>query len=247
MESPAEPAAPSGDDSQVDCQREEQVGEYGMVMVRICPGTFIMGSAEDDPQADGDEKPAHQVTLSEFWIGKYEVTNKQYRKFRPAHRPDFKGAKLPANSVSWREAKDFCLSAGYQLPSEAQWEYAARAGTQTPWSFGANEEDIGRFAWYDGNSGIEAHPVGKLDPNPWGLYDMHGNAWEWVADWYARYSEDAQIDPEGPSTGALRVLRGGSYWNEPGGLRSANRNGNRPEDRGWVIGFRCVRRPRRQP
>jgi len=149
-------------------------------------------------------------------------------------------------NISWQEAKAFCESAGYDLPTEAEGEYAARADTQTPWSFGANEEDIGRFAWYAGNSGNQPHPVGTREPNPWGLHDMHGNVWEWVADRYGPYSEDSQIDPEGPSSGALRVLRGGSSWNVPGWLRSACRYRVGPEVRNGGIGFRCVRRPRRQ-
>ncbi|MCP4549187.1 MAG: formylglycine-generating enzyme family protein, partial [bacterium] len=225
---------------------EEQVDEHGMVMVRIRPGTFTMGSAGDDPQAYDAERPGHEVTLSEFWIGKTQVTNEQYRKLRPDHDPGA-GADLPVTKVSWHDAKAFCEFAGYDLPTEAEWEYAARADTQTPWSFGANEEDIGRFAWYAGNSGDQPHPVGTRESNPWDLHDMHGNVWEWIADWFGPYSEDAQIDPEGPSSGAWRVLRGGSSWCGPGGLRSALRYGNRPEYRDRNIGFRCVRRPRRQP
>ncbi|MCP4660392.1 MAG: formylglycine-generating enzyme family protein [bacterium] len=222
-----------------------------MVMVRICPGTFTMGSADDGRWADDDEKPAHQVTVSEFWIGNTEVTNEQYRQVHPDHRPAEPG-DLPATYVSWRDAQEFCQSAGYRLPTEAEWEYAARAGTQTPWSFGANEADIGRFAWHVGNTGGEPHAAGTLEPNPWHLHDMHGNVWEWVADVYGPFSDEPQTDPKGPELGSnpaddVRVVRGGSCLLGPWSVRSADRSWNGSVYRVSDFGFRCVRGPRRQP
>jgi hypothetical protein len=211
------------------CRTGETIEEDGMVFVHICPGTFTMGSA-DDP-------PAHKVSLSEYWIGKYEATDRQAR-----HETGDQGS-LPAAELSWREAQDFCQLHGWRLPTEAEWENAARAGTQTAWSFGDDEKALGDYAWFDGNSGGELHPVGIKKPNSWGLYDMHGNAWEWVADWYGPYEAKPQMDPTGPVTGDFRVLRGGSFFDSAGNLRSANRFRVGPEDRGSDVGFRCARGP----
>jgi formylglycine-generating enzyme required for sulfatase activity len=203
-----------------------------------------MGSAEKDSQAYFDEKPAHQVTLSEFWLGKTEVTNKQYRLFQPTHQGQ---DDLPATDVSWDEAKAACVHFGGRLPTEAEWEYAARAGSQTTWSFGDEEKHLGDYAWYGEGLPRLPHPVGLKKPNAWGLYDMHGNVWEWVADWCGPYNGAAQIDPSGPPTGEFRLVRGGSFFQPARLLRSANRDCFRPEYRNSFSGFRCVRGPRRQP
>ncbi len=222
---------------------EEEMADNGIVFVRICAGTFTMGSADDDPLADDDEKPAHKVTLSEFWIGRFEVTNDEFRRLHPDHGGE---DKLPAAPVTWSNAQGFCEHYGFRLPTEAEWEYAARAGTQTLWSFGDEKSALTHHAWYDGNSGKAPQPVGRKEPNPWGLYDMHGNVWEWVADWYGPYSPRPETDPTGPSPGALRVVRGGSFLFAPRRLRSANRLRNHPVDRSRYLGFRCVRRPRKE-
>ena len=218
--------------------------ENGIDFVRICPGTFTMGSTENDPQADSDEKPAHQVTLSEFWIGKTEITNAQYRRFRSDHKGE---DNLPAAGVTWDDAKAACEHFGGRLPTEAEWEYAARAGSPAAWSFGNDEKMLGEYAWCDGNLGGKAHPVGTRKPNVWGLYDMHGNIWERVADWYGPYSREAQKDPIGPKAGQYRTLRGGSVYFPPWILRSASRVRDEPSDRDGYVGFRCARSPRRQP
>jgi hypothetical protein len=221
-----------------------QIEEDGFTFVRICPGTFMMGSQPGDPMAEEDELPAQRETLDEFWMSKFEVTNAQYRKLHADHpgAPD-----LPATDISWFDARDFCEKLGHRLPTEAEWESAARAGTETPWSFGSDKRDLERFAWFAGNSEVDPHPVGRKEPNPWGLHDMHGNVWEWVEDWYAPYTEEDQENPRGPQSGPGRVLRGGSFFNSAGDLRSAVRVGGRPGDRDRGIGFRCVRGPRRQP
>jgi len=203
-----------------------------------------MGSAENEPRAFPQEKPAHPVSLSEFWIGKTEITNEQYRRFRPDHRGE---ANLPATDVNWAEAKAACEHFGGRLPTEAEWEYAARAGSQTAWSFGDEEKKLDEYAWYDNNSGRTPHPVGTKKPNSWQLHDMHGNVWEWVNDWLGRYPSAAQTDPAGPVTGQSRVLRGGSFDCTPWVLRSAGRVGDVPEGRFRGIGFRCARGARRQP
>jgi formylglycine-generating enzyme required for sulfatase activity len=226
------------------CVPGEERIENGITFVRICPGTFTMGSAGNDLLTNGNERPVHQVTLSEFWIGKTEITNNQYRRFKPLHRGD---DDLPATNVSWAVAKAACEHFGGRLPTEAEWEYAARAGSRTAWSFGDDEKRLGEYAWFDESQNGAPHPVGTKKPNAWGLHDMHGNVWEWVADWYSPYEKGPQTDPAGPKTGQYRVLRGGSFVYWVWFLRSANRVWDRPENRLTAIGFRCVRAPRRQP
>ena len=205
-----------------------------------------MGSADDDERADSDEMPAHEVTLSEFWIARTEITNEQYRRFRQKDvhgKPD----DFPAVNATWHDAKSFCERFGFRLPTEAEWEYAARAGTQTAWSFGDDDSDVGRHAWYMGNSGDAAHPVATRKPNPWGLHDMHGGVTEWVADWYGEYSRQPETNPRGPENGSDRVLRGGAFINDPKALRSAFRGRNQPEHKYRLVGFRCVHNPRVEP
>ena len=226
------------------CVPGEEATEAGIVWVRICPGTFTMGSGATAAQAIADEKPAHQVTLSEFWIGKTEITNDQYRHFDSKHQGD---ANLPAIDVSWDEAEAACKNFGGRLPTEAEWEYAARAGSKTAWSFGDEEKNLPEYAWYDGNSGDTLHPVAMKKPNAWGLHDMHGNVWEWVADWNAPYISGSQTNPTGPKAGDDCVLRGGAFNVPPGGLRSACRDKTRPATRDESLGFRCARASRRQP
>jgi formylglycine-generating enzyme required for sulfatase activity len=225
------------------CITGEQADEAGITWVRICPGTFIMGSAENDSQARSDEKPAHQVTLSEFWLGKTEVTNKQYRLFQPTRRGE---DNLPA-TVGWIDATAACKRFGGRLPTEAEWEYAARADSQTAWSFGDDEKHLGEYAWYGEGSAGKPHPAGLKKPNDWGLYDMHGNVWEWVEDWYGPYDGAAQVDPSGPQAGESRVVRGGAFLVPSRYLRSADRASSLPSYWVRVLGFRCARDPRRQP
>lgn len=223
-----------------NCPNGETVSEQGMVFVRICPGTFMMGSAPDDRRAYGNEKPAHAVTLSEYWIGRFEVTEEQY-----GHR----ASNLPVANVSWFDAEQFCNEHGWRLPTEAEWEYAARAVTSTAWSSGDDAKALADYAWF-GEKVVDQllpHPVGAKKPNPWGLYDMHGNVWEWVADWYGGYEAGSSRDPKGPDDGNYRVLRGGAFNFPSRGLRSAFRGWGLPGFRDGVIGFRCARDPRRQP
>jgi formylglycine-generating enzyme required for sulfatase activity len=220
------------------CVPGEERAVAGIVFVRICFGTFTMGSAEDDPQASANEKPAHEVTLSEFWIGKTEITNEQYRRVLYDHEG---AAQLPVTSVTWADAQAACEYFGGRLPTEAQWEYAARAGSQTAWSLGADEKMLSEYAWYGKSPFQRAHPVGTKKPNAWGLYDMHGNVKEWVADWLGTYPSVAQTNPAGPSTGEARVVRGGSFASRARILRSAARGRLQPESRDWTVGFRCVR------
>ena len=208
-------------------------GGVTMEFVRIPAATFVMGGN----QGDSREQPVHEVTISQdFYIGQYEVTQAQWEAVMGDNPSHFAGCDdCPVEQVSWDEAVDFCdtLSAttGYdiRLPSEAEWEYACRASTTTGYSFGDDESELGNYAWYASNSSAQTHEVGGKLPNPWGLYDMHGNAWEWCEDtWHEDYS-GAPTDGSAWTTGgdsSKRVLRSGS-WDSPGtNLRSTYRHGN---------------------
>jgi formylglycine-generating enzyme required for sulfatase activity len=219
---------------------EEERTAAGVIFVRICPGTFTMGSAENDPQINADEKPAHQVTLSEFWIGKTEITNEQFRNFRSDHRGE---TRLPVTDVSWTDARAACAHFAGRLPTEAEWEYAARAGSHTPWAFGADEEMLDEYAWYGKSSSRKPHPSGVKKSNAWGIYDMHGDVSEWVADWYGPYPAAPQHNPTGPKIGEYRVLRGGAFSDPPWFLRSAIRFRYRDTYSARFIGFRCAHDP----
>ncbi len=196
-------------------------------LVLIPAGSFVMGS-----DADVDERPPHTVTISKaYYIGKYEVTQAQWNAVMPRNPSQFVGADLPVERVKWGDAVAFCkrMSAltgkTYRLPTEAEWEYACRAGTTGARFFGDNDAETTRYAWFDDNSKKETHPVGGLAPNPWGLHDVYGNAWEWCADWYGQsaYTKDSATDPTGPAGGEYRVMRGGSYGTVLSGCRSSNR------------------------
>ena len=240
------------------------IGGATMEMMKIEPGTFMMGSAASDLYAEPKEQPQHEVTISRgFYIGRTEVTQGQWQTVMgttPWSGQD--GVQVsPGNAathVSWDDAQAFVQklndaagAALYRLPTEAEWEYACRAGTATAWSFGNNEGDVGEYAWYYGNgwgAGEEyAHAVGEKRPNPWGLYDIHGNAREWCQDWYGSYSSAAQTDPAGPKSGSGRVVRGGNVADSPQYLISAFRLGPSPSSRSYGIGFRVLLAPDSEP
>jgi formylglycine-generating enzyme required for sulfatase activity len=228
--------------------------------VRVESGTFTMGSPSNERGRENDESPQHQVTVSAFYIGKYEITQAEYEAVMGTAPSRFKGSNRPVEQVNWNDAVEYCnkLSQregltptyqgsgnnitcdwdanGYRLPTEAEWEYACRAGTTTPFSTGDNINTSQANCY-----GYSTMPVGSFASNPWSLYDMHGNVYEWCWDWYGSYSSDAQIDTRGPVSGADRVKRGGS-WNPWGwGLRSANRGRYRPSNVDNDLGFRLVR------
>ncbi|MHC6201823.1 SUMF1/EgtB/PvdO family nonheme iron enzyme [Breznakiellaceae bacterium SP9] len=232
-------------------------------MVLVPAGTFAMGSTN----GDNDEQPVHQVTIRKpFYMGTYEVTQKEWAEVMGFNPSWFKGDTLPVEQVSWFDAVEYCnkrsekegltqaysgsrdyitcnFSAnGYRLPTEAEWEWAAKGGgkdtTITEYS-GSN--NAGAVAWYDANSGDRTHEVGTKAPNSLGLYDMSGNVWEWCWDWYGDYSSADQTDPLGAASGSYRVLRGGCWFNNAADLRSANRGCNTPADRSLDLGFRVVR------
>ena len=213
-----------------------------LVYVWIPPGKFTMGCSSGDRLCDPGEKPAHEVTITHgFWLGETEVTDVAYERFAKATGQKRYGASanpdLPVVNVNWYEANKYCEWAGMRLPTEAEWEYAARANVIGP-RYG-NPDAI---AWYRANSAGKTHLVRRKQPNAWGLYDMLGNAWEWVADWYSdEYSQQqADIDPVGPPSGEYRVMRGGCWANGLWGVRFSVRNHNDPTSRDNGFGFRCA-------
>ena len=215
--------------------------DYGIKFVLIEPGTFIMGDERLDLS-----KPAHKVELTQpFYLGKYPVTQSEWDAITGANPSTIKGVQNPVESVSWKQVQAFLKklnngAAQYRLPTEAQWEYACRAGTSTLYSFGDDKADLDAYGWFSSNAGKESHPVGQKKPNPWGLYDMHGNVWEWVHDVYAPYEEGTAIDPAGPRSGLAHAFRGGSYYNFALHLQSAFRGGS-PDHPNPHLGFRLLR------
>ena len=243
---------------------EQQTGEAFLAddMIWINGGTFTMGSPAAESGRSGNEGPQRQVTLSSFYIGRYEITQAEYQEIMGANPSSFKGQDLPVETVSWFDAIDYCNrrsekeglipvytisgnsvrwnenANGYRLPSEAEWEFACRAGSQTPFYTGTSVNEAG---WHSGNSGGRTHPVGTKQPNSWGLYDMHGNVLEWCWDWLGTYSGEAQTDPRGAISGSSRVYRGGCFRFEAHQSRSAFRFGNHPNLRVFLVGLRVAR------
>ena len=221
----------------------------GLKYVWIPPGTFTMGCSGVDrtsrhrgenTECDEDDGPEHQVTITQgFWMGRTEVTQLAYQQVTGDNPSSFKGAKLPVQNVGWPDAQSYCQAAGMRLPTEAEWEYAARgAAGSTPGRYG----NLDRIAWYNDNSWSGVHETGRKQPNAWGLYDMLGNMWEWVADWYAdQYPPGSAIDPQGPASGKLRVFRGGAFLNPARFSRVSRRLGTKPPaERAPAVGLRCA-------
>ncbi len=222
----------------------------GMKFKLIPAGSFMMGSPENEQGRSSDEGPQHKVTLTQpYYMGIYEVTQEEYEKVIGTNPSAFKGARLPVESVSWDEAQDFCrklsqldTSMTYRLPTEAEWEYAARAGTKTAYYWGDSFD--ARYAWCDQNSGEKTHEVGTRQANPWGLFDISGNVWEWCEDWYANYPTGEQVDPKGAASGLYRVIRGGGWCGIPLRSQSAIRHSSMPFSRYISLGFRVLAVPK---
>ena len=221
--------------------------------------TFLRFNKTVGAEFDRWGKAEHQVTLTKrFYLGKYPVTQKEYRAVMGDNPSEIEGDDFPVECVSWDDAKAFCrklndlkrneLPAGYRfdLPTEAQWEYACRAGTTTALNNGknlTNDErcpNLDNVAWYCGNSGSKTHSVGQKKPNAWGLYDMHGNVWEWCNDWHGGYPSGSVTDPTGPASGVYRVLRGGNCYIPAKYCRSAYRYISNPTNRVYGVGFRVA-------
>lgn len=226
----------------------------GITLAYIPAGTFLMGSLAGGEAGEEDREEVeyqHEVTLSQpFWMGTTEVTNAQYRRFveatghpKPKYRDDshYNAPKQPVVGVSWDDAVAYASWAGMSLPTEAQWEYAARAGTTTTYWSGDSESDLARVGWYRGNSDSSLHAVGEKPANPWGLHDVHGNVWEWTADRYGHYPGSSQTDPTGPGSGSNWVYRGGGWNYGASNTRVAIRYSRAPDNRTNYLGFRLSR------
>ena len=242
------PAVPPPDASAIKSKLGDPVvNSVGMVLVPIPAGEFQMGSPESE-KGRRPRETQHLVKITKaFYLGAYEVTQEQYGKVMGKNPSVSKGENKPVENVSWNDAIDFCGKLSkqegveYRLPTEAEWEYACRAGTTTAYSFGDDDSQLKKYAWYSFNSN-GTHAVGQKLPNAWGLYDMHGNVWEWCQDWYGDYgNEKVVIDPIGAASGKCRVLRGGAFHFQPGGVRSASRGIYLPAYRVDDIGFRLAR------
>ena len=230
-------------------------GNVKLVMVKLSGGTFTMGT---DNSRYNDEKPAHQVRVPSFTIGQTEITQAQWKAVMDDQNPSkFKGENLPVEQVSWDQAVEFCQRLSkktrfkFRLPTEAEWEYACRAGTQTEYSFGSNRNVLDQYAWHAGNSDNKTHPVGIKQANRFNLLDMLGNVWEWCSDRYSEnyYAELSRqgviaVNPQGPRTGTERVVRGGS-WGFDENFHSSRRNRHAPSSANESVGFRvaCTKTP----
>ena len=212
-------------------------------MVLVGGGTFQMGSNEGD-----DEKPIHTVTVGDFYIGKYEVTQEEWEAVMGSNPSNFKGANRPVENVNWNDIQEYIQKLNsktgkkYRLPTEAEWEYAAKGGNQGQNYKYSGSNSIDEVAWYTNNSGSQTHEVGQKQPNELGIYDMSGNVWEWCSDWYDDnyYKNSPSKNPQGPSSGRLRVLRGGSWDYDDNDCRSSNRSRGNPGSRGSISGFRLL-------
>jgi formylglycine-generating enzyme required for sulfatase activity len=216
-------------------------------MVFVQGGTFTMGCTfEQGGDCESNENPSHQVTVNSFNIGKYEVTQAQWELVMGYNFSSFKGDNQPVNNVSWDDVQIFisilndATGKNYRLPTEAEWEYAARGGSKSSGYKYSGSDDINDVARFDGDIDDSTHPVGTKQPNELGIYDMSGNVWEWCSDWLGDYSASAQQDPTGVSSGSNRVLRGGGWFSTARNCRVAGRSGDSPSVSDDIMGFRLV-------
>lgn len=241
---------PTPDQSHITVGLTLPEGAKPLEMVLIPAGEYIRGSSTAEQDRNSDESPQHLVRItSPFYLGKYELTQAQWQAVLGTNPSFNEGNNLPVENVSWDDCQTFIqklnqLGLGtFRLPTEAEWEYACRAGTKTAffWGDDTDHSQIGLYAWYGDNAGGKTHEVGTRSSNPWGLYDMNGNVGEWCRDWYGGYIEGAQNDPIGPSSGSLRINRGGDWYYSAKYCRSARRSSNSPSSGGITIGLRLFR------
>lgn len=223
------------------------VGDVTYEMVPVEGGTFTMGAtSEQGSDAESDERPTHNVTLSNYSIGKTEVTQELWEAVMGSNPSEFKGANKPVENVSWNDCQTFIgklnnlTGKQFRLPTEAEWEYSARGGQKSQGYKYSGSNSLGDVAWYNNNSGSSIHDVATKRPNELGLYDMSGNVREWCSDWYGDYSSNSQTNPEGPTSGQYRVSRGGCWGINAWICRSSSRSGNEPDRRGFHLGLRLV-------
>lgn len=229
-------------------------GNIPMDFVYVAPGSFRMGSPEGEIERHGDENPIRMVHITKgFYLGKFEVTQAQWATIMGENPSVFRvfedAAQHPVDMIAWDDCQSYLeklntLGLGkFRLPTEAEWEYACRAGTETRYYWGTDSTDwqVHEYAWAFSRAEGRSHPVGMKKPNAWGLYDMSGNVWEWCQDWRTNVYDPADtLDPKGAETGTKKIYRGGSWFNEPSALRSANRNGHEPDVKGPNAGLRLV-------
>jgi formylglycine-generating enzyme required for sulfatase activity len=230
---------------------ETITNSIGMELVLIPAGSFRMGGDKKLEQAEDHETPRHIVKISKtFYMGKYEVTQSQWSEIMNNNPSKFKEDIRPVERVSWNDVQEFIQKLNnkeetnkYRLPTEAEWEYAARADTKSTYCFSSDIKTLSQYAWYRKNSEGKTHPIGQLKPNAWGLYDVHGNVHEWCQDWFDRnyYSQSPSNSPLGPSSGLAKVLRGGDWGSENWYCRCASRSLSSPDRRSNRLGFRLVR------
>ena len=216
-------------------------------MVKVEAGTFKMGATSEMKNVYKDEKPVHQVTLTkDYYMGKYEVTQALWQAVMGSNPSNFKGDNLPVEQVSWDDCQGFISKLNsmtgrkFRLPTEAEWEYAARGGKKSRGYQYSGGSNVTIIAWYDGNSGSKTYSVGTKQPNELGLYDMSGNVNEWCQDWYGFYARSSQTNPTGATSGTYRVIRGGSWYNDANSCHSSCRNSCSPDRRFYIIGLRLA-------
>ena len=216
-------------------------------MIRVEAGTFTMGATAEMKNPNDDEKPTHRVTLTnDYYIGKYEVTQALWKAVMGNNPSNFKGDNLPVENVSWDDCQEFISKLNritgktFRLPTEAEWEYAARGGNKSRGYQYSGSRNLSHVAWYENNSGHKTHAVGTKQPNELGIYDMSGNVREWCQDWYGVYSSSSQVNPTGANSGSYRVFRGSSWLGSAWGCRSCFRSYNSPDYRGSDLGLRLV-------
>jgi formylglycine-generating enzyme len=208
----------------------------GLKYVWIPPGTVVTGCSPGDDDCYEDEYPTRKTILTHgFWLGQTEVPQKAYEKINQDNPSIFQGPDLPVEMVTWNDADYYCTQIGGRLPSEAEWEYAARAGTT-----GSRYGNLDEIAWYYNNSHLSTHPVGQKKPNAFGLYDMLGNVVEWTYTWYTVQISQENINPTGPKLAEFKSLKGGGWWDEPDLVRASYRSRIEPGDTDYNIGFRCA-------